>query len=65
MKYPTFKAFLVKNWWFLLLGFAKAFNNSETSDMTGSPLLDFVLLFGFLLLVMFVYWLIRYKIRKT
>ena len=63
--YPTFGAFLKTNWWFLLLGFGKAFTNSEDGYMTGSVFFDFIVLIGILLILMFVYWFIRYGRRET
>jgi hypothetical protein len=59
--YPNFKSFLSSNWWFLLLGFSKAFTNSEESDLTGSVFFDFLFFVGILLLGMFFYWAIRYS----
>lgn len=58
--YPNFSSFLARNWWFLLLGLAKACNNSEKSNVTSSPLYDFLFLTGLLLLAMYLYWFFRY-----
>ncbi len=62
--YPTFKSFLQSNWWFLMLGLAKAINNGKSSDMTGYIIVDVSVLSGFLLLIMFIYWFVRYRKNK-
>ena len=61
MQYPNFKSFIKTNWWFLLLGFGKALVNSEKLEMTGSSIFDFLIFIGILLLIMYIYWFIRYN----
>ena len=60
-KYPTFKDFLKSNWWFLLLVFAKAFNNSEKNKLGFGGV---IIMIGILLVIMFIYWFIRYGRKK-
>lgn len=62
--YPNFKSFLKTHWWFLLLGLVKAINNGDSSEMTGSTILDTLILVGVLLALMFIYWLVRYGRKK-
>ena len=58
----SFSKFLKSNWWFLLLGFSKAIVNSEKNELTNSILIDTMIFVTFLLILMFLYWIIRYKI---
>lgn len=51
----TFKNFLGRNWWFLLLAFAKIFNQSERESDFGSLLLDTLFFGGIILVIMFAY----------
>jgi len=62
MQKKSFKQFLKSNWWFLLLGFLKAIINSEKNQMTNSKIFDMLIFIGFLFILMFLYWTIRYKI---
>lgn len=61
-KYPTFKDFLKSNWWFLLLAFAKAFNNSEKEDIGFGGI---VIIMGIILVIMFIYWNLRYNKKNN
>jgi len=61
-KAKSFKQFLSINWWFLLLGFSKVLINSEKSQMTNSKIIDLFIFTSFLLVLMFIYWVIKYKI---
>lgn len=61
LKYKNFKIFLKSKWWFLLLAFTKAFRNSE---ITGSDFFDILFFVGIILLILYIYWLLRYKIKK-
>jgi hypothetical protein len=61
--YP-FKAFLSNSWWFLLLVFVKVINQSEKESAFGSTFLDIVFFGGIVILLMYVYWFVRYG-RKS
>ena len=56
----TFKKFLGRNWWFLLIGFASALRQSERDSVFGSVALDVLFGEAIILVIMFVYWFIRY-----
>ena len=56
----SFKSFLGRNWWFLLLAFAKIFNQSERDSAFGSLFLDTLFFGGIIFVIMFAYWFIRY-----
>lgn len=58
--YPNFTSFLKANWWFLLLALSKAFGNAEGGEMTGSVSGDVLALMGVILIVMWIYWAVRY-----
>ena len=61
----TFKKFLGRNWWFLLLAFAKIFNASEKESAFGSLFLDTLFFGGMILIIMFVYWFTRYGRKQN
>jgi hypothetical protein len=63
MKKYTFKNFLSHNWWFLLLAFAKFFNQKES--IFGASFLDLIFLSAIILLIMFVYWFVRYGQKQN
>ncbi len=65
MKKYTFLNFLGRNWWFLLLAFAKIFNQSESESIFGSLFLDTLFLGGFILIIMFAYWFVRYGRKQN
>ncbi len=56
----TFKIFLSRNWWFLLMGFVSALRQSERDSPSGSTILDVLFGMGIVLVIMFAYWFIRY-----
>ncbi len=56
----TFKMFLGRNWWFLLMGFASALRQSEKESVFGSTILDILFGEAIILVIMFAYWFIRY-----
>lgn len=61
----TFKNFLSRNWWFLLLAFAKLFNQSERESAFGSLFLDTLFFGGILLIIMLAYWFVRYGRKQN
>ena len=61
----TFKKFLSRNWWFLLLAFARIFNQSERDSAFGSLFLDILFFGGIILIIMFAYWFIRYGRKQN
>ena len=61
----AFKKFLGRNWWFLLLAFAKLFNASEEESAFGSLFLDTLFFGGIILIIMFAYWFVRYGRKQT
>ena len=61
----TFKNFLGRNWWFLLLAFAKIFNQSDKESAFGSLFLDTLFFGGILLVIMFAYWFVRYGRKQN
>jgi hypothetical protein len=56
----TFKMFLGRNWWFLLMGFASVLRQSERESVFGSTMLDILFGEAIILVIMFAYWFIRY-----
>lgn len=58
----SFSQFLKSNWWFLLLGFSKATVSSEKNELTNSIFIDTIIFIIILLILMFLYWIIKYKI---
>jgi len=60
MTQQTFKTFLGRNWWFLLLVFSKLFIQSEKESAFGLLFLDTLFFGGILLVIMFAYWFVRY-----
>jgi len=63
-QYP-FKSFLDRNWWFLLLAFAKIFNQSERGSAFGSLFIDTLFFSGIILVIMFAYWFVRYGRKQS
>jgi hypothetical protein len=61
----TFKKFLSRNWWFLLLAFAKIFNASGKESAFGSLFLDTLFFGGIILVIMFAYWFVRYGRKQA
>ena len=61
----TFKKFLGRNWWFLLLAFSKLFIQSEKESAFGSLFLDTLFFGGILLVIMFAYWFVRYGRKQS
>ena len=61
----TFKNYLGRNWWFLLLAFVKIFNQSERESAFGSLFLDTLFFGGIILVIMFAYWFIRYGRKQN
>jgi len=61
----TFKKFLSRNWWFLLLAFAKIFNQSEKESAFGSLFFDTLFFGGIILIIMFAYWFVRYGRKQN
>jgi type II restriction/modification system DNA methylase subunit YeeA len=61
----TFKNYLGRNWWFLLLAFSKLFIQSEKESAFGSLFLDTLFFGGILLAIMFAYWFIRYGRKQN
>jgi len=55
-----FKKFLSRNWWFFLIGFASALRQSEKESVFGSVALDVLFGEAIILVIMVVYWFIRY-----
>lgn len=61
----SYQNFMKRNWWFLLLGFAKVISfadNSANNSMTQSYLGDFLAGVSIVFIIMTVYWFIRYKL---
>ena len=65
MAQQTFKTFLGRNWWFLLLAFSKLFIQSEKESAFGSLFLDTLFFGGILLAIMFTYWFVRYGRKQN
>jgi hypothetical protein len=61
----TFKNYLSRNWWLLLLVFVKIFNQSQKESAFGSLFLDTLFFGGIILLIMFAYWFIRYSRKQN
>jgi len=61
----TFKKFLSRNWWFLLLAFSKIFNQSERDSAFDSLFFDILFFGGIILIIMFAYWFIRYGRKQN
>jgi len=59
-KYTSFGQFLGRAWWFFLIAFSHAFRNAWDSSLTGSTAGDIFVSIGIILVVLFVYWFIRY-----
>ncbi|OHA02615.1 MAG: hypothetical protein A3C92_03160 [Candidatus Sungbacteria bacterium RIFCSPHIGHO2_02_FULL_53_17] len=62
--YP-FKSYLGRNWWFLLLAFAKIFSQSERDSAFDSLFLDTLFFGGIIFVIMFAYWFIRYGRKQA
>ena len=56
----TFGNFMGRNWWLLLLAFAKFFNQSENVSAVGSLFIGILFFGAVILAIMFAYWFIRY-----
>lgn len=65
MAQQTFKNFIGRNWWFLLLAFSKLFVQSEKESAFGSLSLDTLFFGGILLVIMFAYWFVRYGRKQN
>ncbi len=61
----TFKIFLSHNWWFLLLAFAKIFNQPERKNAFGFLFLDTFFLGSIILIIMFAYWFVKYGRKQN
>ena len=61
----TFGDFLGRNWWFLLLAFAKFFNQSENVSATSSLFIGILFFGGVIFVIMFAYWFIRYGRKQN
>ncbi len=56
----TFKSFLGRNWWFLVIGLFSALRQSQRESVSGSIVLDALFGEGIILVMMFAYWFVRY-----
>ena len=61
----TFGNFMGRNWWFLLLAFAKFFNQSENVSAAGSLFIGILFFGGVIFVIMFAYWFIRYGRKQN
>lgn len=61
----TFGNFMGHNWWFLLLAFAKFFNQSEEVGVFGSLFAGTLFFGGVILIIMFAYWFVRYGRKQN
>ena len=60
----SFKFFLGRTWWFLLIALSHAFTNSQKSSLTGSTMADIFVSAGIILGALYVYWFIKYEHKK-
>ncbi|MEK7144590.1 MAG: hypothetical protein AAB794_01890 [Patescibacteria group bacterium] len=61
----TFGNFMGRNWWFLLLAFAKFFNQSENVSAASSLFIGILFFGGVIFVIMFAYWFIRYGRKQN
>jgi cbb3-type cytochrome oxidase subunit 3 len=60
----TFKMFLGRNWWFFIMGLASIFRQSERGNGSGSAMMDLLFGMGIVLVILYVYWFIRYGSKQ-
>jgi len=56
----VFKMFLGRNWWFLLMGFVSALKQSERESIFGSVALYVLFGEGIILIILYIYWFVKY-----
>ncbi len=61
----TFKNFLARNWWFLIMGFAAALRQSERESAFGSTLLDILFGEAIIIVILYIYWLVKYGRKQN
>ena len=61
----TFKDFLSNSWWLIFIVIIHAINNSAKDSPTGSTFFDTVILTGVLLVILYIYWFIKYGKHKN